>query len=212
MKPSPLVLVGGGGHCASCIGVVESSGRWEIKGIVDLPNKKGELILGYEVIGTDDDLPILAQRFGAALVSVGQIKSTEIRQRLLYLSRDAGFELPVVVASTASVSRHASIDFGSIVMHGAVINVRAQVGFGCIINTAALIEHDAEIDALCHVSTRAVVNGGCRVGRGSFIGSGAILRHNTTICPGAIIGAGAVVVNDIDEVGVYVGNPARKIP
>jgi acetyltransferase-like isoleucine patch superfamily enzyme len=62
------------------------------------------------------------------------------------------------------------------------------------------------------VSTRAVVNGGCRVGRGSFIGSGAILRHNTTICPGAIIGAGAVVVNDIDEVGVYVGNPARKIP
>ncbi|MCS3683877.1 acetyltransferase-like isoleucine patch superfamily enzyme [Salinibacter ruber] len=31
------------------------------------------------------------------------------------------------------------------------------------------------------------------------------------ICSGTVIGAGAVVTKDIDEPGVYVGNPARRL-
>jgi acetyltransferase-like isoleucine patch superfamily enzyme len=31
------------------------------------------------------------------------------------------------------------------------------------------------------------------------------------ICSGTVIGAGAVVTNDIEEPGVYAGNPARKL-
>jgi acetyltransferase-like isoleucine patch superfamily enzyme len=31
------------------------------------------------------------------------------------------------------------------------------------------------------------------------------------ICGGTVIGAGAVVTKDIDEPGVYVGNPARLL-
>lgn len=211
MKTSRLVLIGGGGHCASCIDVVESSGKWEIAGIIDSAEKKGESILGYEVIGTDEDLPVFARRYEAALVTVGQIKSADTRRRLLQLSRDAGFELPAVVASTAMVSRHARLEEGVIVMHHALVNVRASVGFGCIINTGAIIEHDAEIADFCHVSTGAVVNGGCKVGQGAFVGSRAVLRNHITICAGVILGAGAVVVDDIAEPGIYAGNPARKI-
>ena len=211
MTPETIVLIGGGGHCASCIDVLESTGRWKIAGIVDPEFGKGSSILGYGIIGTDDDMPAFSALYGSALVTVGQIESAEIRDRLLQRARNAGFMLPVIVASTATVSRHARIGEGTIVMHHSFVNARAAIGSGCIINTGAIIEHDAEIYDLCHVSTGAVVNGGCLIGRGAFIGSRAVLRNNITICPEAVIGAGAVVVNDIWEAGTYAGNPARKL-
>lgn len=51
----PLILVGGGGHCKSVIEAAESAGMI-IKGILDLPSEVGKNILGYEVIGSDDDI------------------------------------------------------------------------------------------------------------------------------------------------------------
>ena len=35
MPKKPLILIGGGGHCKSCIEVIESTDEWEIKGILD---------------------------------------------------------------------------------------------------------------------------------------------------------------------------------
>ena len=37
-----LILIGGGGHCKSCIDVIEKEGRFQISGIVDVPEKYGE--------------------------------------------------------------------------------------------------------------------------------------------------------------------------
>lgn len=47
---------------------------------------------------------------------------------------------------------------------------------------------------------------GCHVS----IGSNATILP-VTICDGTVIGAGAVVTHDINEPGIYAGNPARKI-
>ena len=32
-----IILIGGGGHCKSCIDVIEQEGKYQIAGIVDLP-------------------------------------------------------------------------------------------------------------------------------------------------------------------------------
>ncbi len=34
-----IILIGGGGHCKSCIDVIEQEGRFQITGIVDVPEK-----------------------------------------------------------------------------------------------------------------------------------------------------------------------------
>lgn len=49
-----------------------------------------------------------------------------------------------------------------------------------------------------------------RIGHKVSIGSNATIMP-INICDGAVIGAGAVVTRDIQEPGVYAGNPARKI-
>lgn len=48
------------------------------------------------------------------------------------------------------------------------------------------------------------------VGDRVLIGSGATLLP-VRICDDAVIGAGAVVTKDIEEPGIYVGNPARLL-
>jgi acetyltransferase-like isoleucine patch superfamily enzyme len=49
-----------------------------------------------------------------------------------------------------------------------------------------------------------------RIGNHVSIGSGAIILP-VTICDNAVIGAGSVVTKDINEAGIYAGNPARLI-
>ena len=55
------ILIGGGGHCKSCIDVIEQEGKYRIAGIVDLPEKLHQKILGYKIIAIDDDLPRLVE-------------------------------------------------------------------------------------------------------------------------------------------------------
>jgi len=206
-----IILIGAGGHCVSCINAIESTGEWQIAGLVDLQERIGARLLGYEVIGNDDELTELSAHFEAALITVGQILSSSIRRRLFLAARVSGFELPTIIASTAQISRHVNLGCGTIVLHHGFVNAGAQVGENCILNTGAIIEHNVTIGNHCHISTGAIVNGNCIVGDDSFIGSGAVLINGIHLVQGCIVGAGAVVTEDLHEAGIYIGRPARRM-
>ena len=48
------------------------------------------------------------------------------------------------------------------------------------------------------------------IGNSISIGSNATILP-VTICPNVVIGADAVVTKDINEPGVYIGNPAKRM-
>ena len=195
----PLLLIGGGGHCHSCIDVIESGQRYRIEGIV-LPTIGDHVdVMGYQVIGVDQDLPALLAHTPNAIVTVGQIKSAAIRVKLFDLLRSYGAYLPIIQSPLSYCSKHAGIGEGTILMHGSIGNAGAKVGANCIINTQSLIEHDFEIADNCHISTGAKVNGGVRIGKGAFIGSGVILKEGVTIGAAAVIGAGQLILSDVSD-------------
>jgi len=195
----PILLIGGGGHCRSCIDVIEAEGTYQIQGIVQPVSDGKEPVLGYPVLGCDDDLPYLLERITCALVTVGQIKSPAIRIKLYGTLKNNDASLPVIVSPNAYKSGHASVAEGTILMHGSVVNARARIGANCIINSQALIEHDAEIGPHCHISTGARVNGGAKIGSGSFVGSGAVLKEGINLGERVVIGAGQVILHDVPD-------------
>jgi sugar O-acyltransferase (sialic acid O-acetyltransferase NeuD family) len=178
---SEIILIGGGGHCKACIDVIETEGKYKIKGILDLPKLVGSKILDYEIIGTDHDLPRFVKEVKHFLITVGQIKSAEKRIDLFKMVKNAGGTLPAIISQTAYVAKSARIGEGSIVMHQAMVNTNARVGANCIINSKALIEHDAVVGDHCHISTASVINGNVGVGEGTFFGSGAISVQSANI-------------------------------
>lgn len=190
MKPQ-IILIGGGGHCASCIDVIELEGKFEIAGIVD-KNVTGDSVLGYPVLGDDDDLRELRACCDYALITVGQIKTPSVRIRLFENAKSLGFILPTIISPISHVSRHALIGEGSIVMHDALVNSRANIGRNCIVNTKALVEHDGVIEDNCHISTAAIVNGGTRIRKGTFVGSNAVTKEYVETRENDFIKAGAV--------------------
>jgi sugar O-acyltransferase (sialic acid O-acetyltransferase NeuD family) len=169
-----ILLVGGGGHCKSCIDVIEQEGKYQIAGIVDLPEKRGQSVLSYPVLGCDADLPELIKSYPRVMITLGQIKSPVRRMALFNSLLQLGAQFPVICSPLAYISPHAQVADGTIIMHHALVNAGAQVGRNCIINTKALVEHDAIIEDHCHVSTGAIVNGGASIGCGSFVGSNSV--------------------------------------
>ena len=192
-----IILIGGGGHCRSCIDVIEQGGIFRIAGIVDVPEKLHQKVLGYEIIATDDDLPRLADEYENFLITLGQIRSPEKRIRLFKTLKDLGVKLPVIISPLAYISKHAGIEEGTIVMHYALVNAGAKIGKNCIINTRVLIEHDAFIGDHCHIATGAVINGGVEIGSGTFFGSNAVSKEYVKIGKNAVIGCGAKIIKNI---------------
>jgi sugar O-acyltransferase (sialic acid O-acetyltransferase NeuD family) len=154
-----------------CIDVIEQEGTYQIAGIVDFPEKRGQQVLGYSVIGSDEELPELLRTYPNLLITLGQIKTPERRTALFQSLLKMGAKFPVIQSPLAYVSPHAQIGEGTIVMHHALINTGARVGRNCIINTKALVEHDATIEDHCHIATGAIINGGVKIGAGTFVGS-----------------------------------------
>ena len=192
MKES-IILIGGGGHCKSCIDVIEQEGKYSIVGIVDLPEKVGETILGYPIIATDDEIKDLTKKYQNFLITLGQIKSPGRRIEIFNLLKEYKVNLPVIISPIAYVSKHATIDEGTIIMHHALVNASAKIGKNCIINTKTLVEHDVEIGNHCHISTGATVNGHVKIGDETFIGSNAVTKENIKIEANSFIKANSIV-------------------
>lgn len=188
-----LILIGGGGHCKSCIDVIEQDGAFNISGILDVKEKVGQRILGYEIVGSDDEIESYAAKGYSFLITVGQMRSPDLRVRLYNRVVATGVDLPVIIAKTAHVSIHSQVGAGTIVLNSAIVNADAKVGVNCIINTRALIEHDAVVGDHCHISTGAILNGGVTVGEKSFVGSGTVTREQAVIPAESFIKAQSLV-------------------
>jgi len=186
----PIYLIGAGGHCRSCIDVIEATGSYEIKGLFDIKENVNKKIGQYKIIDTDDNLDRYVDEDSEFLIALGQIKSSEKRQQIANKLYELGARLATVVSPLAYVAKTAIIGPGTIVMHHSLVNAYAQISSHCILNTKSLVEHDAKIEDFCHISTGAVVNGGAHLKQGSFVGSLAIVKEGYAGQVNAVLSAG----------------------
>ena len=189
-----LLLIGAGGHCKSVIDVIENKNEWQIKGIVGQKPEVGNKILCYQVIATDNDLEKLRKEFIYAFISIGQIKSSNVRRIVSEKLESLSYKIPNIISSFSIISKRSLIGFGNFIGHGAIINNSVHIKNHCIINSKALLEHDVIVNSFCHISTGVILNGAVEIGEGSFIGSGTIIREGIKIPPYSVISAGSRIM------------------
>lgn len=197
-----ILLVGGGGHCRSVIDVLEKSSI-PIAGIIQGSDCSIDSILGYPSLGNDKDLSRLRSKYDQALVTVGQIKTPLIRQKLFTYLLNLGFTVPAISSPFSYISPHSYIGEGTIIMHHSFVNVGVRIGDNCIVNTRAIIEHDCKINNHCHISVGTLLCGGVQIGSGTFVGAGSIIQQNIHIGNNCIIGMGCVVQHNIPDTTIY---------
>jgi sugar O-acyltransferase (sialic acid O-acetyltransferase NeuD family) len=192
MGNKSLVLIGGGGHCRAVIDVVEQENKYRIIGILDGELAAGTQILGYEVLGGDEQIISYATK-ADFLITVGQIKTSAIREKIALAVTAAGGQFATVISPRAYISKSAKLGPGTVAMHDVLVNSLAEIGAHAILNTRSLVEHDTQIGDFVHVSTGAILNGGCQIGGSTFIGSGAVLHQLVEIPAGTVVPAGAII-------------------
>ncbi len=206
----PVLLVGAGGHCRAVIDALEAEGSYSIQGLLDPHLAEGAEIFGYKVLGGDDVLEAWRGRAVQILITVGQLKNATTRRGLREKTLALGFEFATVISPKALVSERATVGPGTVVLPGAVVNAGARIGCNVILNSQSLVEHDAVIGDDTHIATGAIVNGTCRVGDRCLIGSGAVLLQGVSVASDCVVGALSLVRKNLDQPGIYAGNPLRR--
>ncbi|NKB75846.1 MAG: acetyltransferase [Gammaproteobacteria bacterium] len=197
MTPKRLLLIGGGGHCVSCLDVIRLTGHYRVIGVIDKFLGLGDRIGDTSVIGSDDEIAHWLGKVDQVLITLGVVHRSGRRAELYRLLHGLGAEFAQVVSPRAYVAPDAEIGQGSIIMHDALVNSGARIGQNCIINTKSLIEHGASVGHHCHISTRATLNGDVSVGDNVLIGSHAVVFPGCQIGENTVVGGGQVVRKDL---------------
>ena len=72
MKQKEDLILIGGGHCQSCIDVIEMDGRFTIRGIVDERGPLDHALSMHPLLGREEDLLELAKSCKNFLITIGQ--------------------------------------------------------------------------------------------------------------------------------------------
>lgn len=195
----PIYIYGCGGHARSVCGVLKKNQENLNIILVDSQAKENEEIIGVKT------LKILPNNEKYMFYAIGDNK----RRKDMFLKSN---ERVINIISTQACLG-AEIHLGKGIFIGNFVNVgtEAYIDDNCIINTGAIIEHECVIGKHTHIAPKACVCGRSIVGDNVFIGAGTTIIDKISVCSDVIVGAGAVVINNIDEPGIYVGNPAKRI-
>lgn len=212
MPPENIVIAGSSGHAKVVIDIVEREGRYRIAGLLDRHHPRGEKLLGYQVLGADEELPSLVDTYNLKGVVVA-IGDNLVRSEVIARVEGLCPNLPFVCAThpRATIARDVSVGDGTVVMAGVTINSSCRIGLACILNTNSSLDHDSIMEDFSSLAPGAVTGGNCRVGFGSAIGIGATLVHNVDVGEHTVVGAGSLVLDPVPSFKLVYGVPAKII-
>ena len=207
---SRVLVIGGSDQGRQALDVLQCAGQHEVVGVLDRGLPIGSEVNGHPVVGRDDELAAAAglMRADAYLVAIGD---NFTRGRITGAARAACPDLALVSAvhPASVVSSSALVGAGAIVMASAVVSNGCVVGDGVLLGTKASLDHDCEVGAYASLAPNVTTGGKVRVGAYTALLLSASVIHGVAIGAHAVVGAGALVLDDLDDLVVAYGIPAR---
>ena len=103
------------------------------------------------------------------------------------------------------------IEEGSIICAGCILTTNIKIGKHAHLNLQTTIGHDCEIGDFFTTAPGAKISGNCTIGECVYVGTNASIKEKLSIHSSVKIGLNSGVVKHIEEPGIYVGTPAKKI-
>ncbi|SIQ93372.1 NeuD/PglB/VioB family sugar acetyltransferase [Maribacter ulvicola] len=207
-----VIIFGASGHGSVVLDCLEKEGRYNVIGFVDSFKKKGSRINGYQVLGSEVDLPYLINRYhiDGGIVAIGDNWTRKlIVDRILKIAPN--FSFINTVHPNAVLGKDILIGCGNVFMPGAIVNANSIIHDFCIINTNASLGHDGIMDSYSSLAPSVCAGGGLRLGRYSAISLGVNVINGIEIGQHSVIGAGSLVVDHFGDNIMAYGLPAKIV-
>lgn len=208
--PSPVVLLGAGGHAREILDLLEDLRGIEVaRRTVSLFVESGHASEGALGLVRDRGYRVSADLVPADGGFVTAVGDPALRRRLVWMAQDRGLHAVSVVSPRARVPEAtAGAAEGLVVLADTYVSTNVRVGRHCHVNQACRISHDVVLGDYVTVSPGCLLTGNVRIGSSVLLGAGAILIPGVSVGDGAVVGAGSVVIRDVPAGTTVVGNPA----
>lgn len=100
---------------------------------------------------------------------------------------------------------------GSFIGANSILTTNIKIGKHAVLNRGNHIGHGCEIGDYFSAMPGSVVSGNVKIHDLVYLGTNSSIREKLSIHSSVTIGLNSGVVKHIDEPGVYVGSPAKKI-
>ena len=207
-----VVIFGASGHGSVILDCLERSPEYSPVGFVDSFKEKGTKINGYEILGTELDLPELIDRFTifGGIIAIGDNWS---RRKMAWRIGKIvpNFNYISVVHPGACVGKDVSLGKGVALMPGVIVNANSRIGDHCILNTRSTLGHDGVMEPFSSLAPGVSVGGNVYLGSGAAVSIGSSVIEQVRIGADSVIGAGSLVLHDIPSRVMVFGSPARVV-
>jgi sugar O-acyltransferase (sialic acid O-acetyltransferase NeuD family) len=185
--------------------------QFEVVGYFDDYAQAGEIKSGIPVLGSTQLVEASFQSgvFEQLMIAIGY---KHFDARAFFFDKYFGsIPFATVVHPSAIVDPTCEIGEGSAVLSGCILDVHVKIGKNVLLNTGVMVAHDSSIGDHSFLAPRCNIAGFVQVGTKNFIGIGANVIDNISTVALAFVGGGALVNRNIEEPGLFVGVPAKKI-
>jgi sugar O-acyltransferase (sialic acid O-acetyltransferase NeuD family) len=204
-----LYIVGAGsvgGHIAHNIDGYGN--KYKIAGLFDDdPDKIGDEMFGYPVIGSTEDALELEDAHVAVGIAFPKVKEVVIQK----LSENETLIFPSLVHEKAWVSKDVSIGKGSVIYPGSSINYGSDIGEFVVMNMNCALGHHTKVGHFSSLAPSVSSGGHTSIGDCVDVGIGACTIQNIEIGKGCIIGGQSMVINSVPSGATVAGVPSKQI-
>ena len=207
-----VIIFGASGHGSVVLDCLEKEGKYNVVGFVDSFKQKGTSINGYQVLGSEIDLPFLIDRFNivGGIVAIGD---NWIRKLIVdkIFKIVPNFSFINTIHPKAILGKDILLGCGNVFMPGAIVNANSIVHDFCIINTNSSLGHDGIMDSYSSLAPSVCTGGNLKLGRFSAVSLGVNIINGIEIGQHTVIGAGSLVVDHFGDNVLAYGSPARIV-
>lgn len=134
------------------------------------------------------------------------------REAIYNHAKAKGYQFISYISSRATIFDKSVIGENCFILEDNTIQPFTTVGNNVVMWSGNHIGHHGQIKDHVFFTSHVVLSGHCVVESYSFFGVNATIRDYTTIAQGTLVGMASAIMKETEEWGVYVGNPAKKVP
>lgn len=206
-----LVIIGSGGLAKEISYLVEEINKkkkiWDLLGYIDknTSTENGNFHVihdDYWLLNVDTEINIVLG-IGSPVIKKKLIDKLRVNPKIKY----PNLIHPLAIGDWENIR----LGKGNVITAGANFTTDIYVGDFNLFNLNLTVGHDTKIGDFNVFNPSVNISGNVTIMSKVLVGTGAQILERLSIESNVIIGAGAVVSKNIEEEGVYVGIPAKKL-
>mgnify|MGYP003654830529 FL=1 len=142
------------------------------------------------------------------MVAVGD---STIRKRLVDNLPPSTQFFTFIHETVISSKFYSVIGEGSFIGAYSIITTNVKLGKHTLLNRGNHIGHDSTIGDYFSAMPGAIVSGNVTIGNNVYMGTNSTIKEKINVTDNVTIGLNSGIIKDINQEGIYVGTPAKKI-